>query len=377
APDRARAALARIAPSDRSLVEALGSELHRETGVPVPVEAWRPHEVPAHLRMTFAVEDDDGRVLGRDKDLEALRQRLQPRTRSRLSQAAKAIERTGLRDWPGGTLPRRFAESVDGHEVVGFPALVDAGESVELRVLESAEQQHRSMWRGTRRLLLHQLPSPLAWVRGRLDNEAKLALSNNPHGGIPALLEDCLSCAVDALVARNGGPVWEEALFSALRDKVRADLHDTVLDVVSQVARVLALAHGVRQRLEQAHAGALQPAVSDIRAQLDGLVHPGFVTATGVDRLPDLVRYLRAIEHRLDRLPTSLQRDLQGMTRIHALEDALDRRMESLPTGTAIPEALDEVHWMIEELRVSLFAQQLGTRYPISDKRVRRALESA
>jgi ATP-dependent helicase HrpA len=374
APDRARAALARIEPSDWPLVEELGHELHRETGVPVPVQAWRPEEVPDHLRVTFSVEDDDGRVLGRDKDLEALRTRLQPRTRSRLSRAARGLERTGLRDWPDGPLPREFAD--ESSDVVAFPALVDAGDSVEVRVLEDADTQRQAMWEGTRRLLLLQLPSPLAWVRGRLDNQAKLALSHNPHGGVGPLLDDCLSCAVDALLARAGGPVWDDAAFAALRDKVRADLHDTVLEVVDLVQRVLSLAHGIRQRLDRATSPPMRPAVEDMRAQLDGLVHAGFVTATGRERLPDLLRYLRAVEHRLDRLPGNVHRDLELTDRVQALEDALDERLQALPPRAPVPGALDDVRWMIEELRVSVFAQQLGTRYSISEKRVRRALAS-
>ncbi len=376
APDRARAALARIEPSERDLVEALGSELHRETGVPVPAEAWRPDEVPEHLRMTFRVEDDRGRFLDRDKDLEALRRRLQPRTRSRLSQAAKEVERAGLRAWPGGTLPRQFAERHDDHEVVGFPSLVDRGDTVDVRVLETAEARDREMWRGTRRLLLLQMPSPLPWVQGRLDNRAKLALGHNPHGSIGALLEDCLACAVDALVRRHGGPAWDEAGFQALREAVRADLHDTVIAVVDQVHALLSLAYAIRLRLDQTDAAPLQPAVADVRAQLDGLVHPGFVTATGQERLPDLMRYLRAIEYRLERLPGAVHRDLEHMDRVQALEDELDRRLEQLPDDGVVPATLDDVRWMIEELRVGAFAQQLGTRFPVSEKRVRRALQS-
>jgi len=377
APDRAKAALARIEPDSRPLVEALGSELHRETGVPVPVEAWRPDEVPDHLRVTFSVEDDGGRVLARGKDLEAIRRRLQPRTQSRLSRAAKDLERAGLRDWPGGPLPREFRDQGKDGEVVGFPALVDHGDTVGLRVLDSPQSQERAMWEGTRRLLLLQLPSPVGWVQGRLGNQAKLTLSHNPHGGVPALLEDCLACAVDALVDRNGGPVWDEAGFAALRDKVRADLHDTVLEVVDLVQRVLSLAYGVRQRLDGLTAPALRTAVEDVRTQLGQLVYPGFVTATGLVRLPDLLRYLRAVEHRLDRLPGAVARDLESTDRVQALEDALDERVRALPEGVPVPRALDDVRWMIEELRVGLFAQQLGTRYPVSEKRVRRALAEA
>jgi ATP-dependent helicase HrpA len=377
APDRARAALARIEPSSRPLVEALGSELHRQTGVPVPVQAWRPDDAPDHLRITFSVEDDDGRVLGRGKDLDGIRRRLQPRTRSLLSQAAPGLERSGLRAWPGGPVPQEFRDDGDGWEVVGFPALVDRGDAVDLRVLDSAESQARAMWEGTRRLLLLQLPSPLGWVQGRLDNHAKLTLGHNPHGSVPALLEDCLACAVDALMDRNGGPVWDEEGFAALRGKVRADLHDTVLETVQLVQRVLSLTYGVRQRLDGLTAPALRPAVEDVRAQLDQLVYPGFVTATGFARLPDLLRYLRAVEHRLDRLPGAVARDLESTARVQALEDALDQRIQALPEGVPVAPAVDDVRWMIEELRVGMFAQQLGTRFPVSEKRVRRALEDA
>jgi ATP-dependent helicase HrpA len=345
--------------------------------VPVPEEAWRPSEVPAHLRVTFRVEDDRGRLLDRDKDLEALRRRMQPHTRSRLSQAAKQVERFGLRAWPGGELPREFAERHDDHEVLGFPSLVDRGDAVDVRVLETAEAPNIEMWRGTRRLLLLQMPSPLPWVQDRLDNRAKLALGHNPHGSITALLEDCLACAVDALVRRHGGPAWDEAGFHALREAVRADLHDVVLSVVEQVQAVLSLSYAIRHRLEETAAAPLQPAVADIRAQLDGLVHPGFVTETGQDRLPDLLRYLRAIEYRLERLPGAVHRDLEHMDRVQALEDELDRRLEQLPADSVVPASLDDVRWMIEELRVGSFAQQLGTRFPVSEKRVRRALQSA
>jgi ATP-dependent helicase HrpA len=378
APDRAKAALARLVeePGERRLVEALGSELHRETGVPVPLEAWRPDELPAHLRMTFQVEDENGRVLDRDKDLDALRARLQPRTRTRLSRVAASLERAGLREWPGDAIPRTFSARAGDAEVVGHPALVDDGDAVALRVLDTEQAQRQAMWAGTRRLLLLQLPSPVSWVRGRLDNRAKLALSHNPHGGVPELLDDCLRCTVDGLVARFGGPAWDRPGFEALRDKVRAELHDTMLEVVQQAATVLDLAHAVRRRLESMSAPALRPAADDIRSQLAALVGPGFVTVTGPDRLRDLPRYLRAIGHRLDRLPTAPQRDLEQTGRIQALEDALDECLAALPADSPVPRNLEEVRWMIEELRVSLFAQQLGTRQPVSEKRVRRALDA-
>jgi ATP-dependent helicase HrpA len=244
-------------------------------------------------------------------------------------------------------------------------------------VLESPEAQRAAMAAGLRRLLMLQLPSPLAWVRRQLDNRTKLALGHNPHGSVEALLEDCHAAAVDALVGRAGGPVWDEPAYDRLREQVRADLHDTTLEVVRTVGHVLAAAHDLRLRVDRTTTPALRPVVDDVRAQLDSLVHRGFVTVTGAERLPDLVRYLGAVEHRLERAPGALGRDLEHMERIQVLEDALDARLEAVPTGVRVPEALEEAHWLLQELRVSAFAQQLGTRVPVSEKRVRRVIAGA
>jgi ATP-dependent helicase HrpA len=224
----------------------------------------------------------------------------------------------------------------------------------------------------SRRLLLLTLPPAARFLQGRLDNRAKLELSRaNPYRSIADLLDDCAGAAVDRLVADAGGPAWDAAAFAALREAVRADLVDAVAGVVAEVRAVLATAYDVRQRLDAIRDPAVAPAVADIRQQLAGLVHPGFVTETGWRRLHHLPRYLRAIAYRLDRLPGNLARDRQLMAQVHEIESEYREVRTSFPAG----DALTEIRWMIEELRVGLFAQSLGTAYPVSDKRIYRAMD--
>src|SRR5437763_12370102 len=156
------------------------------------------------------------------------------------------------------------------------------------------------MWTGTRRMLRLNLNSPMKFITRSLSNTSKLVLGRNPHGSVAALLEDCVNCAVDKLITDNGGPVWDDAGFAVLLEKVRGGVNPTVLDVLSEVEQILRASNDVEAMLADARGPA--ESLADIRSQLDGLVFPGFVTATGFDRLPNLVRYLRAIERRIDKL---------------------------------------------------------------------------
>jgi ATP-dependent helicase HrpA len=229
---------------------------------------------------------------------------------------------------------------------------------------------------GTRRLLLLTLPPAARYLQGRLDNRAKLELSRaNPYRSIADLLDDCAGAAVDRLVEEAGGPAWDTAAFAALREAVRAGLVDAVADVVAQVRAVLATAYEVRQRVDAIRDPGMEPVLADVRRQLAALVHPGFVTETGWRRLHHLPRYLRAIAYRLDRLPGNAARDRQLMAQVHEIEREYRELRAELPLGGPADEGLRDIRWMLEELRVGLFAQSLGTAYPVSDKRIYRAMD--
>ncbi|MFI5908706.1 ATP-dependent RNA helicase HrpA [Dactylosporangium sp. NPDC051541] len=372
APDTARDALLDMPPRAADLLDSLELALRRMTGISVPRAEWDWSKVPEHLKMTFRIVDDAGQVLGEGKDLGVLRARLAPRLEKTVAEAAVDVVRKGTTRWEFGTLPRRLDRTVAGHTLTVYPALVDEGESVAVQAFDIPARQEYEMWRGTRRLLQLTLPPPARFVQGRLSNTDKLALSRNPHRNAVDLLDDCAAAAIDQLMTDAGGPAWDEAAFTALRDKVRADLVDLTLDIVGSVRKILAASYDVEQRLARTKNPLLLPALTDMRGQLARLVYRGFVTDTGWQRLPDLERYLRAIEKRLEKVPTDTARDRDRMLTVQEVQKEYDQLLSSTP----MTPQLREIRWMIEELRVGLFAQSLGTAYPISDVRIYRAMDT-
>ena len=379
APDFAKTILGHLTPRQEPLLPALERELRRLTGVTVPPDAWGRTPVPDHLQITFRVVDERRRTLAESKDLEELRLRLRPKLKASLSSAAsgQGLEQQGLTAWPAGTpvLPRTFEHRSHGHSIRAYPGLADDGGSVSLRLFDSPEEQLRSMWEGTRRLLALTIPSPVKSIQGRLGNQAKLALSSNPHGSISALFEDIVACATDKLIADAGGPAWDEESFGRLRDQVRAELYETSADTTLRTASVLIAFQRATNRLKTVRSPVLLPAVSDVGAQLAALVHPGFVTGTGWGRLPALKRYLVAAERRLEALPNHPQRDLEHLRRVQHLQHEYEGLLAAVPAGQRPSEELLGIRWMLEELRVSFFAQTLGTPTPISEKRILKAMD--
>ena len=370
-PDHAKALLARMTPYQQPLLDALEREL-AEVGIPVCRADWRLDQVPAHLTITFQVRDGEA-ILAEGKDLAALARQLQPQLRATLSAAGGDLERQGLRGWDVGTVPRIYQYEQAGHLVTAYPALVDQGDSVALSLMPTEAQQRHAMWAGTRRLLLLAMPGLIKSVQRSIDRHARLELVRNPDGDLEALLVDCITCAADALIAACGGPPFDEDGFIALRDRGRAELATTVQAVIGQVQRILSSALTVETRLAELTAPVLAPAVADVQVQLAGLLGPGFVTATGAQRLPDLVRYLHAIVRRLDKLPRDPDRDAGWMHRVAAVTQAYRQLRAHLGD---VPEVV-QIRWMIEELRISYFAQELRTPYPVSDKRIYQAIAAA
>jgi ATP-dependent RNA helicase HrpA len=370
APDTARAVLAKLGKPHGNLLDALGAELGRLGGVPVPRDAWDLSKIPAHLRVTFRVVDS-GRVIASGKDLPALRRELRPKLQAALTEAASGITRTGLRTWDFDSLPRVFSSG----QVRAFPALADTGNAVDIRLFDTQAQADESMWGGNRRLLLIAVPSGAGGVAKRLPGRVKLAMSRHPYASTAALLDDCAAAAADQVIADFGGPAWDAAGFERLREKARLELPAGTARVVSDVAQALTAAHEAAAGLDAATSPVLAPAVADIRRQFSALVYPGFVSQTGAGRLPDLPRYLRAISQRLAKVPENPGRDAERMATVHRVTGALQRRLAGLPPGSSRRPDVTAVRWMIEELRVSLFAQTLGTHGPVSERRVMTAID--
>ncbi len=370
APDVAREVLARLGEPSGDLRDAVARELRSLRGVTVPRDAWDLAKLPAHLRITVRVTEGD-RVLAEGKDVAELQRELRPRLRAVLSKAAAGITRTGLTSWNFGALPAVFREGT----IVAYPALADAGHAVDVRLFETEAAASAAMWAGTRRLILLGAPSPVKSIAGRLSTPAKLALSHNPHGSVAVMFADCVSCAADFLMAEAGGPARDADGFNRLSAAVRSRLHEVTAEVVTQVESALRVAHAVETRLGDLKADAVQPAVADMCAQLSGLIYPGFVTATGYRRLPQLTRYLRGIERRLDKLPENPARDTANMAVAQRAEQAYRQAVADLPLERRTDPQVTDMRWMLEELRVSLFAQTLGTLAPVSENRILAALD--
>ena len=432
APDVARAACAALeedySPATDELIPSLALVLRRLRGVVVEPEAFNWDAVPEHLKMGFQVRNARNKILGEGKDLRALQQQLHKEIRSALadslgasdeamakmvalaqggsgksdgsgSSAASAKksakspgtpanadasggvrEVTGLTEFPAdmfpdGAIPRKVQRVIATQAVNGYPALVDEGSSVGLRIFPTEAEQLHAQRRGIIRLLQLQVPSPVRYVSEHLSHKEKIVFTQNPHGSIDELIRDCTVAALDHLVPHT--PIFTHAEYSELYEHVRAELIETVFDVTKLVAEILSEATALKKAIKKATSLTTMHAVSDVKAQMENLVYPGFVAQTGYDQLVHLPRYLKAAQVRLTKLGPNLHRDNQLMLTVQDLEDSYDNAVKSLPAGTIVPDALRRVNWMIEELRVSFFAQELGTAYTVSEKRIAKAQREA
>jgi ATP-dependent helicase HrpA len=420
APDVARQAVAVLEsdfdPASDELEPSLELALRRIRGSIIPPGSWNWDAVPPHLRVTFKVVDSKGKVLDEGKDLAALQEQLAPATRRAIAESLGATpastaprskaartggasddggnprvqapahvpagsgsagfrEQEGLTEWSFGTIQRQVSSMVKGHTVTGYPALVDQGKSVALRVFQTPDEQQDAMRGGVIRLLALRVPAPDRYVLEHLSNTEKLTFSQNPHGSVAALIADCALAAIDKLTPAE--LPWDRQSFDALYEVVRAELIDTVFSVTAVVERILASTRRIEKQLKGTTSLALISALNDVKSQLEHLVYPGFVARTGYAQLSQLPRYLAAIEKRLERLPGNVQRDALSMAVVQRLEDDYDDAVSALLPGRRAGGELGQVRWMIEELRVSLFAVELGTAYSVSEKRIRAMLNKA
>ena len=371
APNYAQAFLGRAVPLEKPLLDTLIHELRRMTGVTVEAEHWNWEQIPSHLKMTFRVVDENGKKIAESMNLDELKFSLKDRVQESISAVADdGIEQSGLHIWSFAELPQCYEQKQRGFSVKAFPAIVDEKDAVGIKLFETKFEQAVAMQQGLRRLLLLNVPSPIKYLHEKLPNKAKLGLYFTPFGRVLDLIDDCIACAVDKLIADFGGFVWDEAGFEKLRDFVRENLNEVTVDIAQKVEQILSLNHALNQRLKGKMDFTMAFAFSDIKAQLAGLIYPGFVQKSGYDRLPDLQRYLQAIDKRIDKLAQDVNRDRAAMLRVEQVQQAYQQLLAKLPKSKPISDEIAEIRYMIEELRVSLFAQQLGTKYQVSDKRI-------
>jgi ATP-dependent helicase HrpA len=374
APNYAQAAMANLEPLKEPLFEAFEKQLLRMTGVRIPQDAWDISALPTHLRIKFTIIDDDKKILAVGADLVQLQHDLKGQVKKTLSKVSKqGIEKTGLLDWNFGKLPTSFKKDHGGYEVKAYPALVDKNKNVAIELFDTEAKAQRANKNGLRRLVLLNVPSPIKYLQQSLPNKAKLGLYFNPFGQVKDLIDDCIACAVDAIL-QSGITPQDATVFEAQKEKVRAELADKTLIITQLVEEVLTLAHAVNKKLKGKIDLTMLVAQGDIKSQLERLIFPGFACQFGEQKLPDIKRYLQALQKRLEKLPISPNQDRLNTIELNELEQRYLALCKTMLSNEKENEQLAEVYWMMEELRVSLFAQQLGTAYPISAKRVKQKL---
>ncbi len=375
APNHAKAFLDAVPPGEEPLLDALERHVRATVGVVVPRDAWDWSKVPDHLRPTYRVVDEKGREQGRGKDLDALKAPLRPKFAAAMAEVAEqsGISVTGQTSWTFDVIEKSFTQTRAGHEVRGFPALVDEGSTVGLQVFGSEDEQLARHRLGVRRLLQLELPDPTKKILDGFDNRQKLALAGSPYGGVAELLEDCRAAVLQQHVDARS-PVRTPEEYAALKQAAGGDLEARVRAVLDDVMRVLEGTRTVDRLLSGRADMTTLPALTDMKAQLARLVHRGFVAEKGTAWLRRMPVQLMALQRRREQLDSQVNRDRQLMDTVGDLQEAYLHRLAALPEGRPAGEQLRQVGWMLEEYRISLWAQQLGTAFPVSDARIRKAL---
>ena len=363
------AILPALDPSDGPLLSVLGTQLGRRGGAVIPAEAFQGARVPGHLLPTFRIINADYELLAEGKDLDDLKGQLREQVASTISALAatdKQWERSGLTTWDFGSLPR----IVDTGRIKAYPSLVDEGDSVAIRLHPTPAEQGDAMWLGARRLLRLNVAGPARQLDRMLSTDTKLSLVKGHVQSKAEWFNDAIAASIDTVIAEGGGPPWNKSEFDMLVTQARNRLPDLLSEVAGAMTELLITIDEVYGKLDRLTAANYAVSIDDVRAHLGRLAYPGLLAGVGLHRVDDIVRYLQAIARRLDGLVKSPTRDLEAL----AICRRLDNELAELASTYGPSDDIEDVTWMLEELRVSLFAQSLGTKGKISEKRIRRAL---
>ncbi|KTS90710.1 ATP-dependent helicase [Microbacterium testaceum] len=374
-----------------TLVDALAALVQRVANQRVSAADFELERVPAHLLPSFRAVDARGRAVGSDRDLGALQRRLADRARSsvestisrppqraaKVAQASPAFaSRTKLTTWDLDELTEVVDTPVAGGVVRGYPALVDEGDSVALRVEATPEDAARLTRAGIRRLMLLAVPSPATYVLDHLTANEKLALAASPYQNAKALIEDARVALADDILGRDGA-VRTRGDFERVRDAFSSVSVERTFQTVSLAAKILLAQREVERAMKDAASMTLLGALNDVRGQVKGLLFPGFLSRTGIPRLQHCPRYLAGALERVKTLSDNPGRDRQRMTEYERAAAGFVEAGGTVPLPADAPANLVQTRWLLEELRVSLFAQRLGTAEPVSIQRIAKALKGA
>lgn len=372
APDFARAARQGLVPGRGALIDQFAAQLRRMTAVEVPVDAWQSAQLPPHLSMNFHLIDANGKLLARGRDLNALKQQVGGQAVASFERLPTAqYERENLTDWDIGELPEFVEIQQQGLSLRGYPALVADKDVIHLRLLDAPDKARAAHRGGVLALFRLRAAKSLRYLEKNLPGIQPMCLHYAAAGPCDKLKSDLLARITELALYADGAPVpRDRASFDAAAARAEQELVSVGNQVCKAVGDALAEYHAIQKRIKGAIVPAWLSALNDIRDQLDHLVYTGFVLDTPLAQLKHLPRYLKAITKRLDRLQQNPAKDRPLALQVEPHWQKCKQRLDAARKRGAIPDELQHYRWLIEEFRVSLFAQELGTAEKVSGKRV-------
>jgi ATP-dependent helicase HrpA len=370
-PDFVTAALSAVRSGEGSLSDALANVIRKKTALTITNDDWKPQELPPHLRMNFRVVDEAGSELASGRDLGALKQQLGQAAQMTFAQEAPTEhERAGLTQWNFGDLPEKISFTRGKQQLVGYPALVDEGASVAIRLLDTRAAADAETRRGVRRLLWISLKEQMKQLEKNLPGFNQFAMQARSVMGPEELRDDLLTAIADRAFIGDDELPRKEKEFTKQRDRAKTRLPAVSQGAAKLAAEIFLEYHAIQARIP----GKLpQPMVADIREQVANLLYRGCFSVTPWEQLQNYPRYLKAISQRLDKFREYAERDAKHTMSLREWWARYQEKLDKQRKGGVLDPKLAEFRWMLEELRVSLFAQGLRTPYPISYKRIEKA----
>ncbi|OPX56002.1 ATP-dependent helicase HrpA [Oceanospirillum multiglobuliferum] len=370
-PDYVDAVLPMLEPCDQSLIDMLAEQLRRKTGVRIAPELWQPEKLETHFHMLIQVVDSKGQILGESRNLAELVERFAEQSKEQVRISGdEQYKQSGLQHWPEGlSLPEQIEQEQQGIVLRAYPALVDQGSTVDMTLFDLQGQAEDSHWQGVRRLLMNALPQQVKWIEKSLPGLNQISLLFNSLGKKEQLVQDLTLAVFDWTFKTEAIPRDEESFNLLLAE--RKDQFGIQAEHLLALCRdILQLHHEVQKKLKGKIPLAVAFIYADIRFQLEQLVHVGFLHQAGREWLTEYPRYLNAILLRLEKAGINRGRDQMWSEELRQLWQKYHTKAEQLKQREGSARSLDLFRWMLEEYRVSLFAQQLGVKLPVSAKRI-------
>ena len=371
APDFAAAASAAMIPEEGSLLGGLSRQLHRMTGVKVTQEDWDASNLPVHLKMRFEVVGDNGQTLNSGRDLHALQEAYVGEVEETLLRFSdNSIERDQVSDWNFGDLPDSVAIEKSGMTLQGFPALQANADGVGIKLFATASAAMSAMPEGLRALFKKVLKEEVRYLQRKLPNINVLSLRFTPFGSKQTLIDDIINAAIDeTLVGGTPFPRTRDDFLHNL-DSGRAELVPVAGKFCEAVGRVFEQHRHVAKRLEGSMSLSWIEPAGDIKDQIAQLIYPGFVSQTGLERLNRLPMYFQAMDKRLDSIDLSPDKDRRRRAELLPVWEAFKALPADKDDDLDYRQSRKALRWAFEELRISLFAQDLGTKEKVSVSRL-------